>query len=57
MTLWLTTTVALADPGAFWADLRLPDLLTVDVAAKQVARSERAILPASPADALDAAEQ
>ena len=38
MTLWLTTTVALADPGAFWADLRLPDLLTVDVAARQVSR-------------------
>jgi broad specificity phosphatase PhoE len=38
MTLWLTTTVALPDPGAFWADLRLPDLLTVDVAAKQVSR-------------------
>jgi hypothetical protein len=40
MTLWLTTTVALADPGAFWANLRLPDLLTVDMAAKQVTRSQ-----------------
>lgn len=39
MTLWLTSTVGLADPGAFWAGLRLPDLLTVDVAAKQVSRS------------------
>lgn len=40
MTLWLTATVALADPGAFWADLRLPDLLTVDVAAEQVSRTK-----------------
>ncbi|MBO3739187.1 histidine phosphatase family protein [Actinoplanes flavus] len=40
MTLWLTTTVALADPGAFWADLRLPGLLTVDVTGKQVFRPE-----------------
>jgi broad specificity phosphatase PhoE len=39
MTLWLTTTVSLADPGAFWADLRLPDLLVVDIAGRQVARS------------------
>ena len=38
MTLWLTATVGLADPGAFWADLRLPDLLTIDVAGKQVTR-------------------
>jgi broad specificity phosphatase PhoE len=39
ITVWLTTTVGLADPGAFWADLRLPDLLTVDVTARQVFRS------------------
>jgi broad specificity phosphatase PhoE len=39
MTLWLTSTVGLADPGAFWAGLRLPDLLTVDVTGKQVTRS------------------
>jgi broad specificity phosphatase PhoE len=26
LTLWLTATVGLTDPGAFWADLRLPDL-------------------------------
>ena len=39
MTLWLTATVGLADAGAFWADLRLPDLLAVDVTGKQVTRS------------------
>jgi broad specificity phosphatase PhoE len=39
MTLWLTATVGLADPGAFWADLRLPDLLVVDITGKQVTRS------------------
>lgn len=39
MTLWLTATVGLTDAGAFWDGLRLPDLLTVDVTSKQVARS------------------
>ena len=39
MTLWLTATVCLTDPGAFWADLRLPDLFTVEVTGKQVTRS------------------
>jgi broad specificity phosphatase PhoE len=39
MTLWLTTTVSLADPGTFWADLRLPDLLIVDMTGEQVTRS------------------
>jgi broad specificity phosphatase PhoE len=38
LTLWLTSTVGLADPGAFWAGLRLPDLLAVDVTGKQVTR-------------------
>jgi broad specificity phosphatase PhoE len=28
MTLWLTTVASLADPGAFWADLRLPSSST-----------------------------
>lgn len=39
MTLWLTATVSLPDPGAFWAGLRLPDLLIVDMTSKQVTRS------------------
>ena len=39
MTLWLTVTIGRADPGALWADLRLPDLLTVDVTGKQATRS------------------
>jgi broad specificity phosphatase PhoE len=39
MVLWLTATVGLADPGGFWSTLRLPDLLTVDVARRQVTRS------------------
>ena len=39
MTLWLTATVGLTDAGAFWADLRLPDLFTVEVTGKQVTRS------------------
>jgi broad specificity phosphatase PhoE len=38
MTLWLSATVGLANPGAFWADLRLPDLLRIDVTDKQVVR-------------------
>ncbi|SFF12421.1 Broad specificity phosphatase PhoE [Actinoplanes philippinensis] len=48
MTVWLAATVALADPGAFWADLRLPDLLTVDMAAEQVSRSGSADPPPIP---------
>jgi broad specificity phosphatase PhoE len=39
MTLWLTAAVGLTDAGAFWAGLRLPDLLTVDVTGKQITRS------------------
>jgi broad specificity phosphatase PhoE len=38
MTLWLTARVALAEPGAFWAALRLPDVLRVDLAAATVTR-------------------
>lgn len=38
MTLWLDATVGLTDPGAFWAGLRLPDLLHVDVSGRQVIR-------------------
>ncbi|GAB3825825.1 histidine phosphatase family protein [Kribbella italica] len=29
MTLWLTATIGLADPAAFWEDLRFPDALVV----------------------------
>lgn len=38
MTLWLTATIQLADPGAFWADLRFPDAHVVDLAAGTCSR-------------------
>ncbi len=31
MTLWLTARLGLADPGEFWADLRFPDVLVIDL--------------------------
>jgi broad specificity phosphatase PhoE len=34
MTVWLAAAVGLTDPGGFWAGLRLPDLLEVDLAAR-----------------------
>jgi broad specificity phosphatase PhoE len=34
LTLWLATAVDLPDPGAFWTDLRLPDLFELDPAAR-----------------------
>ncbi|MET0520588.1 MAG: histidine phosphatase family protein [Jiangellaceae bacterium] len=45
MTLWLSATVGLADAGAFWADLRLPDVLTVDVTGKRITRALNDIPP------------
>ncbi|MFC4014283.1 histidine phosphatase family protein [Nonomuraea purpurea] len=39
MTLWLTTRIGLGDPGAFWADLRFPDKLVVDLDAHTVRRA------------------
>lgn len=38
MTLWLTATVRLDDPCAFWADLRFPDAHLVDRIAGTVVR-------------------
>jgi broad specificity phosphatase PhoE len=38
MTVWLSAAVGLHDPGAFWLDLRLPDVFTVDLAARTVQR-------------------
>jgi broad specificity phosphatase PhoE len=38
MTLWLTATIGLDDPGAFWAELRFPDARVVDLAARTVVR-------------------
>jgi broad specificity phosphatase PhoE len=38
LTVWLAHAVGLADPGAFWADLRFPDLLAVDQAGRTVVR-------------------
>lgn len=40
MTLWLTATIGLADPGAFWEQLRFPDALAVDLDARTVDRLE-----------------
>lgn len=36
MTLWLTATIGLDEPGAFWAALRFPDAHLVDLAARTV---------------------
>jgi hypothetical protein len=33
MTLWLTARVGLTSPGEFWASLRFPDAVAVDLAA------------------------
>jgi broad specificity phosphatase PhoE len=33
MTIWLNQTISLPDPEAFWADLKFPDLLLVDLPA------------------------
>lgn len=38
LTVWLTARLGLTAPGEFWADLRLPDALAVDLVAKSVAR-------------------
>ncbi|WP_433009331.1 histidine phosphatase family protein [Kribbella sp. CA-294648] len=38
MTLWLTATVGLDDPGAFWAALQFPDAHVVDLSAGTVVR-------------------
>jgi broad specificity phosphatase PhoE len=40
MTVWLAETMPLTDPGSFWADLRFPDLLVVDLQARTVTRPE-----------------
>lgn len=31
LTVWLAARTGLADPGAFWAALKMPDILTVDL--------------------------
>ncbi len=38
MTVWLSATVNVADPGGFWAGLRFPDVLEVDPGAPSVRR-------------------
>ena len=40
MTVWLSEAVFLGDPGEFWAQLRFPDLLAVDLAARSMRRLE-----------------
>lgn len=38
MTVWLTSRIGLDDPGAFWAELRFPDAVLVDLDAGRVSR-------------------
>ncbi|GIH06618.1 hypothetical protein Rhe02_46850 [Rhizocola hellebori] len=38
MTVWLTARIGLDDPGEFWADLRLPDALAIDLDARSWSR-------------------
>jgi broad specificity phosphatase PhoE len=38
MTLWLTATVGLADPGEFWAALTFPDAYVVDLPGRRLSR-------------------
>jgi broad specificity phosphatase PhoE len=40
MTVWLAKTLRLADPGSFWAGLRFPDILLVDLRAGTVTRPD-----------------
>jgi hypothetical protein len=38
MTVWLSSRLRLADPAAFWSDLRLPDVLVVNLKGGTVGR-------------------
>ncbi len=38
MTVWLSERLGLADPGAFWARLRLPDRIGVDLHSRSARR-------------------
>jgi broad specificity phosphatase PhoE len=38
MTVWLASVLPIADPAGFWADLRLPDVLAVDLELRTVRR-------------------
>lgn len=40
LTVWMTAALHLSDPGAFWAALRFPDLLAVDLCARDVRRCD-----------------
>jgi broad specificity phosphatase PhoE len=40
MTVWLAETLPLADPGSFWAELRFPDILVVNLGAGTVTRPD-----------------
>jgi broad specificity phosphatase PhoE len=35
MTVWLSSVIGLADPGSFWAVLRFPDAIAVDVSGRR----------------------
>jgi broad specificity phosphatase PhoE len=39
MTLWLSATLDIADAASLWSDLRFPDVLEVDLGARQVRRA------------------
>ena len=38
IALWLTASIGLADPGAFWSELQMPDRLEVDLSDRTVRR-------------------
>jgi broad specificity phosphatase PhoE len=38
MTLWLAAVMDIADPASFWAELRLPDVLEVNLATRTLGR-------------------
>jgi broad specificity phosphatase PhoE len=40
ITVWLTATIGLKDPVAFWNDLRLPDVLQINLLTRTVKRIE-----------------
>jgi broad specificity phosphatase PhoE len=44
MTLWLTAALGLEDPVGFWQDLRLPDVLKIDLSSRTAKRIESASL-------------
>lgn len=38
LTVWITAVLGLSDPGGFWAALRSPDLLAINLAGREIRR-------------------